>query len=255
MEKMKKPKKSMVVIIGGVMVLMLGLLGSIALAQDETPEAETPAEEEALPESRSMRSWGGPEHWGWLGGRGNNSNWLENLAEALGITVEQLTEAQEQAYAASVADALAAGQLTQEQADQILANRALKSYIDRQTILATALGMSEDELEAALAAGQSIGDLMDEKGIDPATLQANAEAAYEAAVQQAVTDGVITQAQADQILADDGINLFGHDERGRHHGGGSGRRGGGHGFDFPLVPDSTTPDTAVPETTDTSFDT
>ena len=75
----------------------------------------------------------------------------------------------------------------------------------------------------------------------------------EAAVQQAVTDGVITQAQADEILADDGFSLFGRGDRGGHHGGGRGGRGG-HGFFSPTLPDSTTPDTAFPETMDTSLD-
>jgi hypothetical protein len=249
---MEKSKKWPILLMGGLLVLMLGLIGSIALAQDATPEAETPAQEQS--ESGSAGIWRGLGHWGGFGlGDGADSNWLENLAEALGITVQQLEEAQEQAFAASVADAVAAGQITQEQADQILANRALKSYVDRRTILATALGMTADELEAALAEGQSMSDLMDEKGIDAATLQANAQAAYEAAVQQAVTDGVITQAQADEILAEDGFNLFGHGGRGSHHGGGRGGRGG-HGFFSPMLPDSTTPDTTVPETTDTSLD-
>jgi hypothetical protein len=249
---MEKSKKWPILLMGGLLVLMLGLIGSIALAQDATPEAETPAQEQS--ESGSAGIWRGLGHWGGFGlGDGADSNWLENLAEALGITVQQLEEAQEQAFAASVADAVAAGQITQEQADQILANRALKSYVDRRTILATALGMTADELEAALAKGQSMSDLMDEKGIDAATLQANAQAAYEAAVQQAVTDGVITQAQADEILAEDGFNLFGHGGRGSHHGGGRGGRGG-HGFFSPMLPDSTTPDTTVPETTDTSLD-
>lgn len=249
---MEKAKKWPVLVISGLLVLMLGLIGSIALAQDATPEAETPAQDES--QSGSAGIWRGLGHWGGFGhGDSADANWLENLAEALGITVQQLEDAQEQAYAASVDDAVAAGQITQAQADQILANRALKSYIDRQDILATALGMKADELESALDEGRSVSDLMDEKGIDAATLQANVQAAYEATVQQAVTDGVITQAQADEILADDGFSLFGRGDRGGHHGGGRGGRGG-HGFFSPTLPDSTTPDTAFPETMDTSLD-
>lgn len=249
---MEKAKKWPVLVTSGLLVLLLGLIGSIALAQDATPEAETPAREES--QSGSDGIWRGLHHWGGFGhGDSADTNWLENLAEALGITVQQLEDAQEQAYAASVADAVAAGQITQAQADQILANRALKSYIDRQAILATGMGMTADELEAALAEGRSVSDLMDERGIDAATLQANVQAAYEAAVQQAVTDGVITQAQADEILADDGFSLFGRGGRGGHHGGGRGGHGG-HGFFSPMLPDSTTPDTAVPKTTDTRLD-
>lgn len=249
---MEKPKKRLLFLISGVVVLMLGLIGGIALAQDATPEAETPAQESDIPGSNDSTDERRMTRLGGFGRFGGDSNWLENLAEALGITVDQLEEAQEQAYAATVADAVAAGEITQEQADQILATRALKDYVNRQAVLATALGMTEDEWEAARAAGQSISDLMAEKGIDEATLQANARAAYEAAVQQAVADGVITQAQADKFLSDGGLSLFGHGGRGGHHGGGRGGRGGRE-FGWP-APDSTTPDATTPETTDTSFD-
>lgn len=246
---MDRSKKWSLLVIAGVLALMLGLLGSIALAQGSTPEAEVPAQEsEVTPETNG---WFGFGHRGGFGSRfGDNTNWLENLAEALGITVGELEDAQERAFAASVADAVTAGQITQEQADQILAQHALKSYIDRQAILATALGMSTDDLEAALAGGKSIVDLMVEQGIDSTTLQANAKAAYEAAVQQAVADGVITQAQADEILAGNGLNLFGRGGfGGGHRGGGRGGRGGFHGFGG-----QSSPNEGGAETTDTGFD-
>ena len=238
---MDKKRNWSLLLMGGVLALMLGLIGSVALAQTATPEAETPTQEETTPE------WG--SRFRGFGRFGGNGNWLENLAEALGITVDELEDAQQQAYAASVADAVAAGQITQEQADQILAQRALKSYIDRQAILAAALGMSVDDLEAALADDQSIVDLMVERGIDSATLQTNARAAYETAVRQAVADGVITQAQADEILAGDGFNLFGRGGFGGHRGGHHGGRGGFHGFVEPSSPDDDGADT-----TDTGFD-
>ena len=238
---MDKKRNWSLLLMGGVLALMLGLIGSVALAQTATPEAETPAQEETTPE------WG--SRFRGLDRFGGNSNWLEKLAEALGITVDELEDAQQQAYAASVADAVAAGQITQEQADQILARHALKSYIDRQAILAAALGMSVDDLEAALADGQSIVDLMVEQGIDSATLQTNAQSAYGAAVRQAVADGVITQAQADEILAGDGFNLFGRGGFGGHRGGHHGGRGGFHGFVEPSSPDDDGADT-----TDTGFD-
>ncbi len=246
---MDRSKKWSLLVIAGVLALTLGLLGSIALAQEATPEAEVPTQEDEV--APATKGWFGFGHRGGFGSRfGDNTNWLENLAEALGITVGELEDAQERAFAASVADAVTAGQITQEQADQILAQHALKSYIDRQAILATALGMSTDDLEAALAGGKSIVDLMVEQGIDSATLQTNAKVAYEAAVQQAVTDGVITQAQADEILAGNGLNLFGRGGfGGGHRGGGRGGRGGFHGFGG-----QSSPDEGGAETTDTGFD-
>lgn len=245
MEK-ERQKKWSIVLMASVVVLLLGLIGSVALAQDATP---LPTPEEAAPETDALPSLRGFGHWGGFG-RSGDGNRLEYLAEALGITVDELEDAQERAYQAAVADAVTAGQLTQEQADAILARHALKNYIDRQAILASALGMTSDELEAALTAGQSITDLMVEQGIDTATLQTNAQAAYETAVQQAVTDGVITQAQADEILSSGGFGLFGRDggRGGRFHGG-RGQGGHGRGFGSPSLPDTTTP-----ETTDTGFD-
>lgn len=246
---MEKQKKWPVLLMGSVMILMLGLIATVALAQDATPEAETPEPGTTTPETDGLPGLRGLGHWGGFGLHGGDSGRQENLAEALGITVEELEAAQEQAYAASVADAVAEGLITQEQADQILAMNALKSYIDRQSILATALGMPVDELDAALAGGQSLADLMTEKGIDAATLQTNVQTAYEAAVQQAVTDGVITQAQADEVLSGSNFGLFGHGEHGERHGGRGGRHGGGWEFGVPSAPDTT-----IPETTDTSFD-
>lgn len=246
---MDRSKKWSLLVIAGVLALTLGMIGSIALAQEATPEAEVPAQEgEAAP---ATKGWFGFRHRGGFGGRfGDDTSWLENLAEALGITVGELEDAQEKAYAASVADAVTAGQITQEQADQILAQHALKNYIDRQAILATALGMSVDDLEAALADGQSLVDLMVEQGIDSATLQTNARAAYETTVQQAVADGVITQAQADEILSGNGLDLFGRGGfGGGHRGGGRGGRGGFHGFGG-----QSSPNEGGAETTDTGFD-
>lgn len=259
---MKKQRNWLLLSIGVVVVSMLGLIGSVVLAQEATPEAETPTQE-SVPNTDSLPGPRGFGPWGDFGRHMDSNSWLENLAAALGITTDQLEVAQNEAYAASVADAVAAGQITQAQADRMLTAHALKSAIDRQQILATALGMTVDDLEAALADGQTLVDLMVAQGIDSATLQANLQAAHEAAVQQAVADGVITQAQADAFLAEGGFNLFGHGGEGFHGGpggpGGRGGRGGrdgrgGRGFGLPLAPDSTTPDTTTPETTDTSFD-
>jgi hypothetical protein len=255
---MDKKRNGSLLLIGTVLVLLLAVIGGIALAQEATPEAtppaENPAPEDVGPdEAPRLRGFG---HWGGFGRLDGDSNWLTYLAEALGITVDELTDAQERAYQAALADAVAAGQLTQEQADNILARRALKNAIDRNAILAEALGLTVDELNAALAGGQSLADLMTAQGIDSATLMANAQAAYEAAVQQAVADGVITQAQADAILSSDSFGPFGHGElRGFGFGGGRGHGGRHHGrgFDGFGLPDATTPE-ATPDTTGTSLD-
>lgn len=217
-------------------MLVAGLLVAVAMAQDATQEDKQASPDPLLP-------FGGFGHRGGFGRfGGERDDRDENLAEALGITVEELQAAREKAFQESIADAVAEGLITQEQADQMLAMHALKSYIDRQALLAEALGMTVDELEAALSEGQTLSDLMSEKGISFSVLQTNMQAALEAALQRAVADGVVSQEQADAMLSG-GMNFFG----GHGHHGRGGRHGEGYpGFDIP--------DTDTPETTDTSFD-
>jgi len=241
---MEKQRKWPFLVVVGAVILLIGALATAALAQTLTPEAEAPAQEDDSATTEDTSSFrlgrGGFGHFG-----DGDSRQDEYLAEALGITVEQLQAARDQAYAAALADAVADGSITQEQADQRLAARALRSAIDQQALVAEALGLTVEELEAALAGGQSLRDIMSAQGIDASTLRANVQAAYEAAVAQAVADGVITQAQADAILANEmGFGLFGgHGRGGRGHGRG-GLFGGWRGV----------PDTTTPETTDTGFD-
>jgi hypothetical protein len=164
------------------------------------------------------------------------------LAEALGISVANLEAAQAEAEAAGLAEKVAAGILTQEQADLMLAARALRETIDEQALLAEALGIDVADLEAARDAGQSVFELIDDLGLTPEEVMAARQAAFEAAVADAVADGVLNQDQADQILSSApgprGFSGqgFGGDcpEGGRHEGGPMcGPRGGFGGFGLP----------------------
>jgi hypothetical protein len=121
------------------------------------------------------------------------------LAEALGITVDELQAAREEANQAALAQAVEEGLITQEQADALVARRELQAYLNRDALLAEALGMTVDELQAAYDAGKTMTDLMAERDLDAATVRTRIEAAREAALAQAVEDGVITQEQADKI--------------------------------------------------------
>ncbi len=117
------------------------------------------------------------------------------LADALGITVQKLAAAQEKAAAAELAQAVTDGRITQAQADQITAERALQKYIA-------------------------------DKGL------------FKSAVDSAVKDGVITQAQADAILAQNqaggfGFGFGGHGDFGGFDGGRGGHGGRG---DFGRAP-------------------
>ena len=236
-----KQRKWSFLVIAALSVLLVGLMASIALAQTATPETET-EDNATQADGLSLRGL----HHGFMSSGGSTHD--EYLAEALGITLEQLQAARRTAMAAYLADAVTAGDITQEQADLALAKYALRDVIDQKVLLAEALGMTEEELQAALNDGQSLSDLMTTQGIDADTLQTNMQAAYEAAIARAVADGVITQAQADAVLAQDtNFGLFGG-----HGRGGRGHHGRGGSWSLPSTPDSDSESDDT--TTDTNFD-
>jgi hypothetical protein len=141
------------------------------------------------------------------------------LADALGISLEDLQAAYADAQAAALAQAVEDGLLTQEQADQ------MQNFADghgghffgdvKGEYLADALGISVEDLQAAeqearaslLADAVEAGVLTQEQvdlmtareAINPYLPDAFA-AAYEDAINQALADGVITQEQADLLL-------------------------------------------------------
>ena len=148
------------------------------------------------------------------------------LAEALGITVEELQAAHEAAREAGIQQALDEGLITQEEADLMAAHHALKDYLDKEALMAEALGITVEELQAARDEGKSHKELMEDIGLDKETVRQNMQTAHEAAIQQAVADGVITQEQADQILSGEGHGAFGGPR-------GKGHFRGGKGFGGP----------------------
>ena len=200
----------------------------------------------------------------------------EDLASALGITLDKLTAAQKTATESVLAQAVEKDLITQAQADRLkskgdglflghmgglLSSSDLTTAgIDYEAELAKALGITVEKLQAAYTQASAIhidqavadgtitqdqADLM--KGrtalYADAKFQASMKSAYESAVAQAVQDGVITQAQADLILANsNGLNFANPHGIGGLPGFGGPRgdhgRGGNLGNDQPA--DSTT---------------
>lgn len=140
---------------------------------------------------------------GWFGIKGLDRDAL--LAEELGITVEKLQEAQQAASTRALDQALEQELITQEQYDQMKLHSLVAPYLDRQTLLAEALG-----IEPATLDDKTLSEWMDELGLDQATLQTRLQAAVEAALDRAVADGVITEEQA-TTLKDEGLPMFGRD--------------------------------------------
>jgi len=67
--------------------------------------------------------------------------------------------------------------------------------------LAGALGLTPEALQAELEAGQTLAGIAEAQGVATADLAAAMEAAMRAGLEQAVAEGALTQAQADQMLA------------------------------------------------------
>lgn len=203
------------------------------------------------------------------------------LAEALGISEDELQTAQQEAFDAALAQAVEQELITQEQADA-LKERAdqrgvpgfgkmgnfggIGGEIDQAALLAEALDITVDELKAAqetaVANGlkqavedgnltQEQADMMQARMALREYLDERMQGAYEDAVQAALADGAITQAQADQLLSQEqmfgrgfgGPGFGGSEFGGRGHGG----HGGGRGHDhFDDQPNGETPDDAEP---------
>lgn len=173
------------------------------------------------------------------------------MADALGITVEELEAAHAEGkrlpelvaelgldldtvranihagLTEAINQAVTDGTITQAQADMMLQRLEMRTLahelIDMQAIVADALGITVEELEAARAEGKTIPQLIDELGLDRVEVRESIRAGREAAINQALAEGTITQEQADWLLNQGG--------RGAGRGfGGPGGRGGHHGF-------------------------
>lgn len=246
---MKKAKKWMAVAGASLAVLMLLLVAALPAAADTAVAA--PAAHR-----------GGP-----LGGGASDTY----LAEALGITADELQAAQQTANEAAIDQALAQGLITQAQADALKersgqfdrGGRGFHGFfgmddatIDMDALLAEALGVTTDELAAArveaqdlaLAAAVEAGNITQEQAdqmkaqqalntyLDEQGWQDQVRSLYENLVNQAVQAGVITQEQADAILSNSGRfgGMRGFDGFDGFHGRGA-RMPGMRGLQSPAV--------------------
>jgi lambda repressor-like predicted transcriptional regulator len=182
--------------------------------------ARTAAIEQAVEEglitqeqADEMLAWDGQNHRGLFGlRRGPKGVTGETkideralLADALGISVEDLQAAREEANQTAIEQAIAEGIITQEQADEmqnrreLMGNEDLMAYLDHEALLAQVLGLTVEELQAALDEGKTLRDLIAESELDAATLRERLDEAYDEALAHAVEDGVITQEEADAL--------------------------------------------------------
>ena len=144
---------------------------------------------------------------------------MSDLLDAAGLTIDEFQNALEAAIPDIVEQALADEAITQEQADFILENGlrlfhwrggpggfgfgldgdgVLQPYVE--AAVADILGISVEDLQAAKEAGTRMPELLENAGLTAGEFQTAMEEAVPGIVEQALADGVITQAQADYIL-------------------------------------------------------
>jgi polyhydroxyalkanoate synthesis regulator phasin len=145
----------------------------------------------------------------------------EAIAEALGISVEKYAETVTAAEKKVLDEAVAAGEITQGQADR-MQNRLDGTGgfggmgkmgrgpwgfgpdgVNLLTVAAEKLGMTETELMTELRDGKSIADVAKEKGIDTQVISDAFLAQAKEKLDALVSDGTLTQAQADTRLTEE----------------------------------------------------
>lgn len=136
---------------------------------------------------------------GWGRPGAGDDQFESRMAAALGVSVEQLHAAKEQAFDGGIQEAVDEGELAPKQAERMRTWRRLQPYLNPPALAAQALNMTPEQLRAALDQGKSLWDLAEERQVDLASGRAKFLAAGRAAVQQAVADGAISQEQADEF--------------------------------------------------------
>ena len=137
------------------------------------------------------------------------------MADALGVTDAQWEAAEEASFDAKLAERVESGRYTEEEAADKEALHDFKQSIDKDAVLAEAMGISLSDLAAARSANTSYDDLLDSLSITDDEVDANKDAIMQGLVEDAVEDGTLTPEQAEDALS----------RRGR--GNRDGRRGGG----------------------------
>jgi polyhydroxyalkanoate synthesis regulator phasin len=220
--------KFKLVLIGLLVVVLLaaGIGGTLVLAQGPTttPTPATPTP--TAPATSGTPTPSVPKSL-------SDLYWLA-LAQRLGISVDKLQQTVVDARKDAINQAVKQGLLTQAQADRLLQQlqnaapgtvfdnfgrgRAVGQLRDVATSIRNAgldaaaktLGMSTNDLTSALRGGKTLLVVAREKNVDVTKLRTAIADAEKAAVDQAVKDGKLTQAQANSIktnITPDNIDL------------------------------------------------
>jgi hypothetical protein len=213
--------KKLIVFIAGLLVVTVGALGlwiwttpvRVSLAQASSPTA--------TPGASTKNAWTAYRDF-----------FLNAFASHLGVSSDKVKEAYSGAYSDTLDQAVKDGKITQEQADQLknkLANGMNQGDIPGFSeprggrhgfggrgfegggfgftkglgldSFAKALNMSVTDLSTALRSGKTIADVAKEQNVDLTQVKTHVLADLKATLDQAVTNGKLTQTQADTIYS------------------------------------------------------
>jgi polyhydroxyalkanoate synthesis regulator phasin len=170
-----------------------------------------------------------------------HEEYLEKLAQKLGVTVEALEAAQKAVRDEMIDEAVAAGRITAEQGEKLKSGeigefraghgeRVKHAVVNIFESAASILGLSNEEVRAGLQEGKSLNNLATEQGVS--NFEAQLVAKLTADIQAKLADGTITQEQADRLME----NLVEHVSQIVNHEGGKMGEGMREGFQQRMRP-------------------
>jgi len=188
-------------------------------------------------------------------------SFLAKVAAKLGIDEGELKTAVDEAYGETIDEQLAAGDLTQGQADRLKergfevapmfgprGGRFPMAGVRLMESAAEVLGLSTDDLMAQLRDGKSLTEVAEAQGISAEKLTTDLLAKAKAQLDTLVSDGKLTQEQADKIYSqtESNIDKIISGEFPGFFGRGCPRGGpGGQGGEMPDSSDSAMPGSAM----------
>lgn len=143
-------------------------------------------------------------------------SFISKFAANLGVSEEQVTAAMDATQKQMIDEAVQQGKLTQEQADKIQStatkgfgfpgfgfgrggNDGFKGHGRNLDSMATALGLTTDQLNTELEAGKKIQDIVADQGMTMEQFNQKMQELRKDEISKAVSEGKLTQEQADKM--------------------------------------------------------
>jgi polyhydroxyalkanoate synthesis regulator phasin len=148
-------------------------------------------------------------------------SFLAKVAAKLGVSEDKLKTAVDEAYNETIDEQVAAGKLTQDHADRLKERgfdlaptfgprpgmRLMIGGTEVMKSAADVLGLTPEELMTQLRDGKSLAEVATAQGVGVDKLKADLLAQVKTELDTAVSDGKITQSQADEMYSRTGNNI------------------------------------------------